>query len=1057
MLNAFNARSIFEFGAKDRVRIDSLLAYGDKLLLGLSTGALRVYRVLSPDTPDVSLEHIETIANFSRVKIEILACIKEANILVSLSDSNVHIHDLNDFTLTETLAKARRASTLAVTSNIEHDEETQIPELVSRLAVGIRRRLLLYSWHDGGFQEGKEVTLGGNIRTLTWASGRKVIVGMTSGFVVVDVHTGSVEEVTPPETTNGAAKGKAGDQNGWASYVGMGGWGSRSLSTRLGGDDILLLKDSTTLFVDADGKPLPDKPPIPWSTPPDAIAFSYPYLVSLNAAKHQLEVRNPGTRTLLQKITLPTVNTLHVPPPNVALVHAGKLFYAASPTQVWRMGSTDYETQIQQLVEAEQLDEAINLLETLESVLLNENKDEKLREVQMLKAQRLFEQRKYEESMALFGKVSAPPERVIKLFPRSIAGDLSIWTEDEDEDSGSEAEAEENEEPALEDGAADESENPKPTEETGTGQNGNGGASEPTSPIQKEGNGTPEKISRSPSPELKRSNGTEYGSIRNIAFTRKYGETASIFSFGGRGRADDADSIMGKKETQTIPEAPKPLEGDELKKAAQELAGTFLNDVRRKLTKYFVDGKPVDPLKVLAKTSPHAASRDDPLESSFLTVEPESPGAEEPILPADARIEKVVQTSRVIDTTLFRTYMLIRPTMVGPLVRIQNYCDPEVVSEKLREQGKFEDLVDFLERKQLHREALELLRFFGQADEDSKAPGLRGPQRTVTYLERLKSDYIDLILEFAQWPLKADPKLGMEVFVGDTGNSENLPRLKVLDYLESIDQTLAVQYLEHLISELKDMTPEFHTRLAGLYLTVLARHLPSSENLSWHSRFLHFLTTSSQYRAEKILGWLPRDVPEYFESRAVVLSKMGRHKAALEIYVFKLFDHEKAEAYCTSVHLSSPSTAYETPTADSPATVYHTLLSLYLRPPPPHAAQLQPALAILSRHGARLEAAEALKLVPEDIKMTDLETYFEARIRAANAQVAENRMAAALRKARLVDVQEQLLLGARNQCVIVAEENVCPVCHKRLGQSVIWRLPGGQVVHYGCAKRDGFV
>jgi hypothetical protein len=28
MLNAFNARSIFELGAKDRCRIDSLLAYG---------------------------------------------------------------------------------------------------------------------------------------------------------------------------------------------------------------------------------------------------------------------------------------------------------------------------------------------------------------------------------------------------------------------------------------------------------------------------------------------------------------------------------------------------------------------------------------------------------------------------------------------------------------------------------------------------------------------------------------------------------------------------------------------------------------------------------------------------------------------------------------------------------------------------------------------------------------------------------------------------------------------------------------------------------------------
>jgi hypothetical protein len=171
-----------------------------------------------------------------------LACIKEAGILVSLADSNVHIHDLNDFTLTETLTKARGASTLAITSNVERDPETQIPSIVSKLAIGVRRKLLLYSWADGGFQEGKEVTLSGNVRSLTWASGHKIVVGLASGFVMVDVDTASVEEIVPTETTNGASKG--GDEKaGWGSYIGMGSWGSKSLSTRLAGDELLLVKD----------------------------------------------------------------------------------------------------------------------------------------------------------------------------------------------------------------------------------------------------------------------------------------------------------------------------------------------------------------------------------------------------------------------------------------------------------------------------------------------------------------------------------------------------------------------------------------------------------------------------------------------------------------------------------------------------------------------------------------------------------------------------------------------------------------------------------------------
>ena len=37
--------------------------------------------------------------------------------------------------------------------------------------------------------------------------------------------------------------------------------------------------------------------------------------------------------------------------------------------------------------------------------------------------------------------------------------------------------------------------------------------------------------------------------------------------------------------------------------------------------------------------------------------------------------------------------------------------------------------------------------------------------------------------------------------------------------------------------------------------------------------------------------------PEFFESRAILFSKMGQHKQALEVYVFKLQDHAKAEEY----------------------------------------------------------------------------------------------------------------------------------------------------------------
>ena len=179
---------------------------------------------------------------------------------------------------------------------------------------------------------------------------------------------------------------------------------------------------------------------------------------------------------------------------------------------------------------------------------------------------------------------------------------------------------------------------------------------------------------------------------------------------------------------------------------------------------------------------------------------------------------------------------------------------------------------------------------------------------------------------------------------------------------------------------------------------------------------------------------------------------MGHHKRALEIYVFKLQDPTKAEEYCVRIHtlLPPPIDPAETP---SSTTVFHVLLSLYLRPPPPYPPepQLANALSMLSRHCSRLEPSETLKLIPEDIKIRDLEEYFQNRIRYANSLVVENQITSQLRKGELWKNEEQLVNISRRK-IVIGEARVCPMCHKRLGRSIVSVFPDGSVVHYGCGQ-----
>ena len=348
------------------------------------------------------------------------------------------------------------------------------------------------------------------------------------------------------------------------------------------------------------------------------------------------------------------------------------------------------------------------------------------------------------------------------------------------------------------------------------------------------------------------------------------------------------------------------IEGKDLKAATVELQA-FLVGTRTKLQRFLnKDGS------LKETTNNTGAGHDGAAEPAFesLLVQ-QSQGVNKD------REQQLRETAKLVDTTLFRAYMFASPSLAGPLFRLDNFCDPDVVGEKLLETGRYNDLIDFFFGKKLHRKALELLKKFGQADEqDDVAPQLHGPQRTVAYLQNLPPELIELILEFAEWPLKQDPELGMEVFLADSENAETLPRLPVLDFLQGIDRELALRYLEHIIHELNDTTQEFHQRLVNMYLEGLhSKDFKSDdERTAWKEKLLDFLRDSRHYQAYKVLGQLSRDgmfgkAPgmlcliansltadaDLYEARAIVLSNMGQHKQALDIYVFKIQDPEKAE------------------------------------------------------------------------------------------------------------------------------------------------------------------
>lgn len=969
---------------------------GDRLLVGLSTGSLRIYRVndaisqaphqeqaegeqRARDERVVKHNAVDLLREeerFSKYKIEQLAIVKEANVLLSLSNGFVSTHDLQTYELQEVLLNTKGASTFAVSSTIAKDLTTGVPSIVSKLAVGVKRRLLVWSWHDSELStSASEITLATTIRTLTWSTATKLVVGLNASYVLVNVDTSEVKDIVGPGSIGGTAGQDGGRFGGVGvagiSYMGIGGGQPKPLATGLGEGQLLLAKDINTLFINNDGESL-GRRQIPWAIAPEAVGYSYPFLLALQATKGTLEVRNPDTLSTLQTISLPNATSMYVPQPNISLAHAGKGFLVLSERCIWRMGGLDYDSQITSLEDQGRLDEAISLLDLLEDALL-QDKPGRLREINLRKAQILFDQRKFRQAFDLFIQIVAPPARVISLFPPSIAGQRKI-----------------------------------------------------------QDNAKPEEPAESP---------TQLDSKAGGPSQKDEAETSSQHSAGKQGH----DRNGGQAEHPGVESSGTgtTLHGGELKEAAGELR-SFLVSARTQIQKF------LNPDATPKTTSLNSLSSSDSTELRQLFDE--QPQAEHVW-------EALHDIAILVDTTLFRAYMFVSPSLAGPLFRIDNFCDPEVVDDKLQATGRYSELIDFYFGKKLHRRALELLRKFGEAEtKDDLAPQLHGPQRTVTYLQNLSPDMIDLILEFAEWPLRSHAELGMDVFVADTENAETLPRAPVLSYLHRIDKKLALRYLEHIIQELNDTTPSFHQNLADIYVQQLTRDETDDEDSSKTPKatVLDFLRTSKNYQPYRILHQISQDDPKVYEARAIVLSKMGQHKQALELYVFKIGDPARAEEYCNQVHLAnmtsggvkSRGTTFSDQ-EDAKPSIYHALLSLYLSPPHPHRPQLEPALELLARHGARMPASSTLELLPETLPINDLEAYFRGRIRAATTVMNEAQIVAGLRN--VVSAREEATLrfgeeasrgkGGRNRRVVIAEDRVCGVCYKRFGGSAIKVLP----------------
>lgn len=699
-------------------------------------------------------------------------------------------------------------------------EEDGVMSVVTTLIVGSRRKIVAFRWVDGAFWDTKEIVLPHTPRTLAFPTPTSVFMGyssseyailsvpLASSSSVTDVlkpdlssatipsssvagsrvdlydwkldpisipQSGAINDATDEAGSGGSRQGPAlpasssnmtmaGAFSGIGGYIGMS-YKNRPLVLHIEGGEVLVCRDSMGIFLNDEGKPT-RREGIEWPAVPDEVVFIKPFLFALLPPTSKQAPQYP-TLQIRSANTLVAVQTLAFPPmlpvadqvdvkvgnaPSVKLLtpSAGAkppIYVKVSPTErgslekdglsIWCLDMKSWGEQIDELVNAEEYQEALALLNSIDDVLL-EDKVARRTYVEGLYAVSLFSHGRYDEAIEHFIGLETNPARVIAMYPSYISGPLA---HSRDEWYSLFGKTDKQIPPLAKDqegGVSDQAAHKDIADSDSI-------KSAASQAIPRDRSRLAGLWGRRPQSVVTEQEGSLASSPAKSSSVKAIDDSVdNTQARSDSGRQMD-NQVEGEpsEETQTASGPTGPTTDDE--RRAVDALGRFLAD-RRRIFKPILEMQPSSHSITLSQT------RRDP---TWLLAIPSKPLHE-------LDTEQLTAVAQTVDTALFKTFLATKPGLLGPLCRVENWCEVDQVEELLLRRKRYTELIFLYGGKEMHDKALQLLRKLSQEKEDIHDK----VEPTVHYLQELDADHIDVILEAAHWVLSIDAEIGMEVRSG---------------------------------------------------------------------------------------------------------------------------------------------------------------------------------------------------------------------------------------------------------------------------------------------------
>nr|XP_023015227.1 vam6/Vps39-like protein isoform X1 [Leptinotarsa decemlineata] len=363
-------------------QVECIAAYNESLLVGTRQGHLCMYNLIKNED-QCNIELMRYNKSFSKKPVQQLEVISDYNILISLTDNLIQIHDLNAITFTTIyqLQKSKGATFFATNVKKHTSMTGEVTSLV-RMAVVVKRKVQLYYLKNNEFLPlMDDISLNDIPRSMVWCQ-ESICVGYRGEYALLELD-GKHTDLFPTSSTRS----------------------SEPCLIRVSDTTFALCRENQTVIVNVKGETEMNKA-LRWSDVPVTMAWDEPY--ALGILNDSIEVLTLDPSGLVQTLTdLPKVRF-------IVSAQQGLLF-AASISQIWCMTAVDVAKQRAVLVDDKQFQLALKLTQ-----ISNESEDEKkekVHHIQTLLAYDLFHRKQFHESMKEFLKLETDVYDVIRLFP----------------------------------------------------------------------------------------------------------------------------------------------------------------------------------------------------------------------------------------------------------------------------------------------------------------------------------------------------------------------------------------------------------------------------------------------------------------------------------------------------------------------------------------------------------------------------------------------------------------------------------------------------------------